>query len=124
MPGQFQFPRQERLTRKRDYEAVYEHGRKRVGRAFVCYVVRREGQGRKIGWAISRKIGKAVVRNRLKRYMREIYRKHRAEIPEDLQVVLVARPASAELNYTECEQAIWRLLNQANLGFARDTGSG
>jgi ribonuclease P protein component len=114
VPGRFEYPRRERLTRTREYESVYRKGAKRVGREFVCYVARQAGQGRKIGLAVSRKVGKAVVRNRIKRYLRQIYRTHRAEISEDIQVVFVARPAATELGYYECERAICRLLKDGD----------
>ena len=115
MPGLLAFPRQERLTRKRDFEAAFRTGRKSVGPLFVCYAVRRESQGRKFGFAVSRKVGKAVVRNRLKRYVRETYRTHRAELAEDAHIVFVARPAAVALDYAECEQAIRQLLRKGGL---------
>jgi ribonuclease P protein component len=47
----------------------------------------------------------------VKRYLREVYRTHRAQLPEDLHVVIVARPEAATLSYQECRDAIRRLLN-------------
>ena len=118
MQGQRKFPRQERLTRKRDYEWMYQHGTKWVGREFVCFVARREGQGRKIGIAVSRKVGKAVVRNRVKRRIREVYRNHRTTIGDDVSVVVVARVGAAKLDYHGCEEAIRRLLRKGNASSA------
>jgi ribonuclease P protein component len=69
-------------------------------------MIRRDGQGRKIGLTVSRKVGNAVVRNRLKRYIREAYRTQRLELPEDAHIVVVARKAAAELSYPECERAV------------------
>lgn len=115
VPGQNKFPSRERLTRQSEYLDVYRNGEKQVGRAFICYAVRRHGQGRKLGIAVSRKVGKAVVRNRLKRYVRETYRTHRAELAEDAHIVFVARPAAVALDYAECEQAIRQLLRKGGL---------
>ncbi|MBN2312266.1 MAG: ribonuclease P protein component [Candidatus Hydrogenedentes bacterium] len=115
MPGRNQFPRRERLTRRRDYLSIYQQGEKRVGRQFVCYTVRREGQGRKIGLAVSRKVGKAVVRNRVKRYIREVYRTHRGELSDDMHVIVVARPASASLDYSQCAHALRQLLSRGTV---------
>lgn len=112
MPGPQAFPRHERLTRKRDFEAAFQDGRKSVGAAFICYVVRRESQGRKFGFAVSRKVGTAVVRNRVKRYLREFYRTHRAQIDEDTQIVVVARPAAAKVSFDQCSKAMRRLLGE------------
>ena len=115
MPGQNAFPRDERLVRRRDYETLYREGRKSVGRAFVLYVVRRDGQGRKAGFTVSRRVGKAVVRNRVKRYMKEVYRTHRFALPGDMWLVLVARPAANALSMHECRNAIRKLLKAGDV---------
>jgi ribonuclease P protein component len=115
VPGQQQFPRHERLTRKIEFLQIYEHGERRVGDSFILYAVRRAGQGRKMGCTVSRKVGGSVVRNRVKRYIREIYRKHRTQLPENAHLVIVARPRSAELQYIQCEEAIRRLLEKGEL---------
>ena len=110
MPGLYRFPKRERLTRRAEYLRMYREGDKEVGRAFVCYVARREGQGRKLGCVVSRKVGGAVVRNRVKRYIREVYRTHRPHLMDDVHVVLVARNAAARMDFYQCEEAIRRLL--------------
>lgn len=115
MPGPLAFPRHERLTRKRDFEAAFRTGRRSVGPLFVCYAVRRESQGRKFGFAVSRKIGTAVVRNRVKRLLREFYRTHRAQIDDDTHIVVVARPASAEISFEQCVRAMRRLLGEVEV---------
>lgn len=115
MPGQHKFPRRERLTRKREFQNIYQLGEKRVGPAFVCYAVRRESQGRKFGCAVSRKIGNAVARNRVKRYLREVYRRHRDQLVDDVHLILVARPVSARMSYRECRDAIRRLLHEGDV---------
>jgi ribonuclease P protein component len=115
VPGKYTFPRQERLTRREDFRTVFDCGERRGGSAFICYVARRVGLGRKFGFAVSRKIGGAVVRNRIKRYLREIYRMHRTQLPEDVQVVVVARAESASLSYDQCRHAIRQLLCKAGV---------
>ena len=92
---------------------MYREGEKRVGETFVCYMARRAGQGRKMGLAVSRKVGRAVVRNRVKRRIREIYRTHRGKLGEDVHVVIVARQASAGLNYHQSEDALRQLFQRS-----------
>lgn len=115
MPGNQRFPTHERLTRRQDFLFLYEHGEKVVGRSFVLHVVRREGQGRKFGVAVSRKVGSAVVRNRVKRYLREIYRTHRAQMDDDLHVVIVARPVSARLTFHDAQDAVHQLFRRGGV---------
>lgn len=115
MPGKQGYPRSERLTRKSEFERVYREGEKGVNHVFVCYVLRQAGQGRKIGYAVSRKVGSAVVRNRIKRYIREFYRTSRERLAEDLAVVVVARVAAAKMTHAQCDDAIDRIFRQGGV---------
>jgi ribonuclease P protein component len=110
VPGRESFPRRERLQTEREFREVFEHGRRAAGQAFICYVA--EGQGRKMGMAVSRKVGNAVVRNRVKRYIREVYRHERAALREEMRLVVVAKPAAAGLTYAESWEALRRLFRQ------------
>lgn len=102
MPDGNGFPREARITRKSEYDYVFKHGKKVVGRYFVCHVTRRVGQGRKLGMAVSRKVGPSVVRNRIKRLLREFFRTHQDRLAEDTQWVVVARPACVGLGLEAC----------------------
>jgi len=115
VPGLERFPREERLTQKRQFMDIYEHGDKWVNAHFVCYAVRRAGQRRKMGLSVSRKVGGAIVRNRVKRYIREVYRTHRAQLRDDVQLVIVARHVSARLEYHECEASIRDLFRKGDM---------
>lgn len=94
---------------------VYREGEKQVGKTFIFFVLRRPGQGRKFGFAVTRKVGCATVRNRIKRYIREVYRKHRGALDDNASMVIVARPAAVGLGYLECEQAIRRLFQKGDV---------
>ncbi len=115
MPGLEEFPRRERLNRRKDFLAVYADGLRRAEQRFICYVARREGQGRKFGFAVSRKVGNAVARNRVKRFLREFYRTHRRLMPDDVYLVIVARPGCADLTYQECKRTMRRLFRQGGV---------
>lgn len=115
MPGEARFPRGERLTRKSDFQRIYEQGERWVNEAFILYVVRRTGQGRKLGCTVSRKVGGAVVRNRVKRIIREVYRTHRAQFSDDVHLVVVARAAAARLSGRACAEAMRRVFQKGAL---------
>ena len=115
MPGQCKFSYAERLHRRAEYRAVFAHGEKLVGRHFVCHVVRREEAGCKLGIVVSRKVGNAVVRNRVKRYLREFYRTHRNRLTAPVYLVVVARPACAGLSYQESADAMVQLLRRGGV---------
>lgn len=116
MPGQYTFPRAARLTRKSEYAHVFERGARVVGRHFICYMVRHNEQGCKLGFAVSRKVGRAVTRNRIKRYLREFFRNHREAMTPGTHLVVVARPAAKELTGSgACADAMRELLRQGGV---------
>ena len=115
MPGRNIYPRAERLTRKSEYRFVFENGEKLVGRHFICYLVRGEGKESKLGFAVSRKVGNAVTRNRVKRHIREFYRTRRRGFTEPVTMVVVARWSSAGLSCPESAAAITRLLERGGI---------
>jgi ribonuclease P protein component len=91
--------RRHRLSRSRDFDAVYRHGRSVSTRFLVLYWFAREDEalaGPRIGLAVPKAAGTAIVRNKLKRRLREAFRDRLAELPQDQDYVLVARPGLAE----------------------------
>jgi ribonuclease P protein component len=87
--------RRHRLSRSRDFDAVYRHGRSSATRFLVLYDFPREeadGEGPRLGLAVSRQLGGAVERNRLKRRLRAAFEQVAAELPPDHDYVLIARP--------------------------------
>jgi ribonuclease P protein component len=90
--------RRHRLSRSRDFDAVYRHGRSVSTRYLVLYAFAREdadGDPR-LGLAAPKGLGTAVVRNRLKRQLREAWRARLDEVPAGRDYVLIARPGLPE----------------------------
>jgi ribonuclease P protein component len=91
--------RRHRLSRSRDFDAVYRHGRSVSTRFLVLYWFERDDDdnaGARVGLAVPKGIGTAVVRNKLKRRLRELFRERLPQLPQDSDYVLVARPGLAE----------------------------
>jgi ribonuclease P protein component len=103
----------EHLTRKADFEAVYERGRSWVSSEIV---VRALPNGRDIsrpGFAVGRRVGKAVVRNRVKRRLREIVRQK--PLRPGWDIVIIARGPAARADFAGLERAVTGLLSRAGL---------
>ena len=92
--------RRGRLSRSRDFDAVYRHGRSVSTRYLVLYAFPRgeeEGHGEtRLGLAVSRKVGGATDRNRVKRRLREAFERVSPELAPGHDYVLVVRPGFAE----------------------------
>ena len=87
--------RRHRLSRSRDFDAVYRHGRSTATRYLVLYSFPREevdGEGPRLGLAVSRQLGGAVERNRLKRRLRAAFDEVAEGLPIENDYVLIARP--------------------------------
>jgi ribonuclease P protein component len=82
------FPRASRLTARRQFVAVYDRGRKVRRSAFLMFgAPNRLGYSR-LGLTVTRKNGTAVRRNRIKRRFRDLFRRHREELPGSLDLVV------------------------------------
>ena len=88
-----------RLRSPRDFQRVNRTGVRRASAHFVAVVApaRSEG-GPKLGLAVSRRVGNAVARNRVKRRVREWFRRAREELPPGTDWVVIARAGAAELD--------------------------
>ncbi len=104
------FPRRERL-RKEEFRKVFSKGRRLSGGVLTLYVF--ECGERKAGFVVRRSVRGAVRRNRLKRLLREIYRRNRDRIDERVALVAVIGEKAEELSMQELEECFLRLLGNA-----------
>jgi ribonuclease P protein component len=92
--------RRHRLSRSRDFDAVYRQGRSVSTRFLVLYWFARpengDGLEPRLGIAVPRQLGGAVVRNRIKRQLRESWRALLERVPAGNDYVLIARPGLPE----------------------------
>jgi ribonuclease P protein component len=111
-------PKRGRLSRSAEFERVYRQGRSVGNRFLVLYAFPRASavadgtRGPRLGLSVSRKVGGAVDRNRVKRLLREAFAGEVERVPADHDVVVVARPEARELAAREGLEGIRRALSE------------
>ena len=109
MPG-LQFPRDARLVRRGDFDAVYRAGRRRSSSHFVAFFRANQLPQSRFGFSIKKALGGAVVRNRIRRRLREAVRCHRLEIPPGWDIVIHPKSTVARSAHSTLTADLLRLL--------------
>lgn len=99
-----------------DFQAVYSKGRSVANRAAVIYALPQKPAGdSRIGFAAGKKLGKAVVRNRIKRRIKEAVRLLWPRVKPGFSVIVIARQASKDMAFTQLQSLLADLLERAGL---------
>lgn len=103
------------LRRRADFRRVFEEGKAYPSRFVVLYVLRENGDKTRVGLTTSRKLGTSVVRNRVKRRLREIVRHSSCSMRVGFTAVIVARAGSDAASYQDLERDVGRVFQRAGL---------
>lgn len=109
------FPKSIRLAKRREFLRVYESGRKLHSRYSVLFFAPSELPHSRIGITATKKLGKANVRNRLKRWTREVYRRERAPLELDsrrVDIVVNVKPNAGEVTFAQYRDDLVRGLQR------------
>lgn len=98
-----------------DFQKIYRYGRSLANRNMVMYYCKAFHPVQRVAFAAGKKLGDAVIRNRVKRLLREVYRQHRHEIEDDYCLLLVGRAAAVDLTSTALEKSFYSLCKRANI---------
>jgi ribonuclease P protein component len=119
-------PKRRRLSRSAEFERVYRQGRSKGNRFLVLYAFPRaeddasiQDEGPRLGLSVSRRVGGAVDRSRVKRVLREAFWAEATRLPDDSDYVVVARPDARELAEREGTPGVQRELAELVDGMAR-----
>ena len=104
------FPTACRIRERREFKLVERQGGRASGSHFVVFVHRADDGRRRLGVTVSRRVGGAVIRNRVKRLVREVFR--RGSTPAG-DVVVIARTGAGGLAYGEVQAELARLWQRA-----------
>lgn len=97
------------LKKNRDFQNVYQNGRSYANKYLVMYVLKNNLGSNRVGISVSKKVGNSVVRHRLTRLIREVYRLHEDMFNSGLDIVVLARVNAKSILYTDMESAVLHL---------------
>ena len=106
--------REERLTRNSDFARVHGEGKSWANRLLVMRAIPSGREQNRVGFSVSKRVGNAVVRNRVKRMLREAVRSRTLETGWD--VVFIARAGTAISSFQEIGQAVDDLAERSKIG--------
>jgi len=110
MPGQT-LSWGERLHKRKDFLRLYSRGRRVYTPTQVAYFLQNVGDRHRLGVTVSRKIGKAATRNRVKRSLRELFRTSKKRCPPCFDIVVNARKPAARASYAILRRDYLRVLD-------------
>jgi len=107
--------RRYRITENKRFQEIRRRGRSYSDRQLVLCLLQNDLPYSRFGFSVSRRIGNAVVRNRIKRRLREALRLRQESIKPGWDLVLIARRPIRSMGYREMDAACARLLRRAHL---------
>jgi ribonuclease P protein component len=114
-----QFPRRHRLRHRVEFAVVYRQRRPVSDETLLVFARHNQLGHPRLGLSVSRKVGKAVVRNRWKRLIREAFRQSKSELPASLDLIVI--PRSKELpSLAVVKTSLTRLAKQIDKRLAQD----
>lgn len=105
----------ERIRRKKDFIELYRKGRRLRGKHFHLVYLPNGLEYSRMAVVVSRKIGKATVRNRLKRRFREFFRRNKSLLPRPVDLIFIAQKDAGERSREEMAADFMALLNKLAL---------
>ncbi len=107
------FPSRHRLRKRHEFLALQRDGRRYNGTRFVVITRPAATGGTRLGITTSRKVGAAPRRNRIRRLVREFFRRHRAQIEPPRELLVIARPGIDAITYDDVVHELSRALGLA-----------
>lgn len=105
--------KQFRIKKNKEFQVAFRKGKSFANRQLVIYYVEKPEQSHfRIGLSVGKKIGNAVVRNRIKRYLRQAFQELEESILRPDDIVIIARKPTKEMGYEEIKKSLIHLLNR------------
>ena len=108
-PARRRFPKSARLLKRAEFRRVYDEGQRRNGSTFAVFYRPNGLAETRLGVTVPTRVGGAVLRNRVKRRLRELFRLNRERFPQGWDIVLNPREAAGRVPFRSLEKEMLRL---------------
>ncbi|MDN4071424.1 MULTISPECIES: ribonuclease P protein component [Fictibacillus] len=106
--------KKKRIKKNEEFQEVFKRGKSSANRQFVIYALEKSDQSHlRLGLSVSKRVGNAVTRNRIKRVVKEIFMKHEGEILSGRDYIIIARNPTADMDFSEMEKSLLHVLQRA-----------
>lgn len=111
-----QMNKRQRIKKNEDFQKVFKKGKSFANRQFVVYCLRKEEQTEfRIGLSVGKKVGNAVTRVQIKRYIRQVFLELQDEVRQEMDYVIIARTQAATLDFHETKKSLEHVLKIAKV---------
>jgi ribonuclease P protein component len=105
-----------RIKKNKEFQETFKNGKSVANRQFVIYTLNKPNQSHfRIGLSVSKKIGNAVTRNRIKRYVRQAFHELEGQIHNEIDYIIIARKPTAEMDFFEVKKSLIHVLRLARV---------
>ncbi|MFC5711646.1 ribonuclease P protein component [Thalassorhabdus alkalitolerans] len=105
-----------RIKKNEEFSAVFQKGTSFANRQLVIYVMDKPGQEHfRVGLTVSKKVGNAVTRNRIKRHLRELVREFKDDMLQEKDYVIIARNPVANMDYHEIKKSLIHVMKRGKI---------
>lgn len=103
----------QRIKKNKEFQTVFKKGKSFANRQFIVYVLKSDQPEFRIGLSVSKKVGNAVTRNRIKRYIRQTFLELENDLLPNADYVIIARQQAATLDFHESKKSLEHVLKVA-----------
>lgn len=107
--------KKQRIKKNAEFQKIFKKGKSFANRQFVVYTMENEYDYFRIGLSVSKKVGNAVVRNRIKRYIRQSFLELNDSVTGNKDYIIIARNSAAKLDFHETKKNLEHVLKVAKV---------
>lgn len=108
--------KRQRIKKDNEFQKVFKEGKSFANRQFIVYRYQKTEQEQfRIGLSVSKKVGNAVTRNRIKRYIRQAFHEMKDDLQQDMDYIIIARHQAAKIDFHESKKSLQHVLRIARV---------